>query len=222
MICGYSLWMTKCVQEQKVSDNLGIGISITDLRPTQMTIGLREVEAKRTTWRDADDKARAKLLRRHVIPAVLGPHERPYIVDHHHFARALWEEKAGDVAVYIIDDLSHLPKEEFWTFLDNSAWCHPYDEKGRRCALSAIPKHLGDLADDAYRSLVGALIREGGCAKSSKPFAEFLWADFLRRRIDKDLVADDFGKAMSKALKLAHSDEAKSLPGWSGCGSSGG
>lgn len=204
-----------------MSRNLAIGIPITDLRPTQMTVGLREVELKRTAWRDADDKARTRLLRRHVIPAVLGPHDRPYIVDHHHFARALLEEKAGDVAVYVIDDLSHLPKAEFWAFLDNSAWCHAYDEKGRRCALDAIPKHLADLADDPYRSVAGALIREGSCAKSSRPFAEFLWADFLRRRIDHDLVADDFGKAMSKAIKLARSDEARSLPGWSGCDSSG-
>lgn len=204
-----------------MSDKVAIGVPITDLRPTQMTIGLREVELKKAEWRSSNEKARVRLLRRHVLPAVLGPHERPYIIDHHHFARALLEEEAGDVVVYVVDDLSHMPKDEFWTFLDNSAWCHAYDAKGRRCSLDAIPSDLSDLADDPFRSLAGALIREGGCAKSSKPFSEFLWADFLRRRIDRELAVSDFDKAVGRALKLARSEESKSLPGWVGSNGSG-
>ena len=199
-----------------MSDSVPIGIAVEELRPTQMTVGLREVEQKRRQWRDGDLEVRSKLLRHHVLPAVIGPKHRPYIVDHHHFARALLEEKAGCVAVYIVADLSNLPKHEFWTYLDNSAWCHAYDAHGVRKALTDIPKRLVDLADDPYRSLAGALIRHGGCAKSSRPFAEFLWADFLRHRIDDALVVDDFDKAVEKSLKLAKSDQAKSLPGWSG------
>ncbi len=204
-----------------MSDKVPMGVPVGDLRPTQMTVGLREVELKRAEWRASNGKARVRLLRRHVLPAVLGPHEHPYIVDHHHFARALLEEGAGDVVVYVVDDLSHLPKDEFWTFLDNSSWCHAYDAKGRRCALDAIPAKLSDLADDPFRSLAGALIREGGCAKSGRPFSEFLWADFLRRRIDGDLAVQDFDKAAAKALKLARSEDAKSLPGWAGSNRSG-
>ncbi len=204
-----------------MSDKIAIGIPVADLRPTQMTVGFREVELKRAEWRATGEKGRARLLRRHVIPALLGPHERHFIVDHHHFARALQEEQAGDVAVTVIDDLSHLPKDEFWTVLDNSAWCHAYDAKGRRCPLDEIPSDLSGLADDPFRSLAGALIREGGCAKSDRPFSEFLWADFLRRRIDASLAVDDFDKAAARALKLARSDEAKSLPGWAGGNRSG-
>ena len=199
-----------------MTDTVPIGIAIDDLRPTQMTVGLREVEEKRRHWHTADEAGRAKLLRRHVLPAVIGPKKRAYIVDHHHFARALLMEKAGPVAVYILADLSHLAKAEFWTFLDNSAWCHAYDEKGRRCALSDIPRALGDLKDDPFRSLVGALIRGGGIAKSSKPFAEFLWADYLRRRLDEKLLADDFAGAVKHAIKIARREEASSLPGWCG------
>ena len=71
------------------------------------------------------------------------------------------------------------------------------------------------------RCHAGALIREGGCAKSGRPFSEFLWADFLRRRIDGDLAVQDFDKAAAKALKLARSEDAKSLPGWAGSNRSG-
>ena len=195
---------------------LPIGVPLTSLRPTQMTVGYREVEIKRRQWREADDEGRVKLLHRHVVPAVIGRKGRPYIVDHHHFTKALLDEGAGMVAVYIVADLGHLPDDEFWTFLDNSDWCHAYDAAGARCALTDIPKRMSDLADDPFRSLAGELIRAGGCAKSHVPFSEFLWADFLRRRIKKSLVAKDFAAALTKALDLAKSPDAKSLPGWSG------
>ena len=198
-----------------------IGVPVADLRPTQMTGGLREVGQKRKQWREADQEARSKLLRRHVLPAVIGPRHRAYIVDHHHFARALLEEDAGCVAVYILADLSHLPRPVFWTYLDNSGWCHAYDEHGTRRSLDDIPKRLAELADDPFRSLVGGLIRAGGCAKSGKSYAEFLWADYLRRRIDRSLVVENFDKAIRKALKLARSEDAKSLPGWCGRNSGG-
>jgi hypothetical protein len=199
-----------------MSEPLPIGVSLSDLRPTQMTCGFREVGIKRRQWREADPDQRVKLLRLHVVPAVIGPKGRYYIVDHHHFTRALLEEKAPSVAVYVQADVSHLPKDEFWTYLDNSDWCHAYDADGERCALGDIPKHLMDLLDDPFRSLVGELIRAGGCAKSDKPFFEFLWADFLRRRIKRQLVEQDFGSALVKALDLAKGADARSLPGWSG------
>jgi hypothetical protein len=200
-------------------DALPIGIALRELRPTQMTVGFREVEIKRRQWRAADEAERIKLLRRHVVPAVIGPKGRPYIVDHHHFTKALLDEKAVDVAVYILADLSNLEKAEFWTFLDNSDWCHAYDAHGERRALTDIPKSLSELTDDPFRSLVAELIRAGGCAKSNAPFFEFLWADFLRRRIKRRLVEEDFATALVKALDLAKAADAKSLPGWCGAAS---
>jgi hypothetical protein len=194
----------------------GIYVAFDDLRPTQMTVGFREVEVKRREWREADGEERAKLLRTHIVPTVLGPKGRHYIVDHHHFARALQGEGLKSLPVYGMADLQHLQKDEFWTFLDNSAWCHAYDAKGRRCELGDIPKALSDLADDPYRSLVGELVRAGGCAKSPKPFFEFLWADFLRRRIDQDRVRKEFATALTDALAIARGKDAKALPGWCG------
>lgn len=199
-----------------MSASIPVGIPVTDLRPTQMTVGLREVAAKRERWRAADKHERAALLRRHVLPAVLGPKGRRYIVDHHHFALALLEEKVELAAVYVVADLGHLPKHEFWTFLDNSGWCHAYDVNGERQKLNAIPRHLDELEDDPYRSLAGALIRLGGCAKSNRPFAEFLWADHLRHRIDRASVTKDWEAAVAQALTIARSAEARCLPGWCG------
>ncbi|MBV9218096.1 MAG: chromosome partitioning protein ParB, partial [Methylobacteriaceae bacterium] len=48
------------------------------------------------------------------------------------------------------------------------------------------------------------------------PFSEFLWADFLRRRIKPKLVDRDFAAAVEEAMKLAKGPEAEYLPGWCG------
>lgn len=199
-----------------MSNALPIGISPGELRPTQITAGFREIQIKRRQWREADEEHRAKLLRRHVVPVVIGPKGRHFIIDHHHFSKALLEEQVALIAVFIVASLEHLDKDEFWTVLDNRSWCHAYDATGKRRDLSDIPKSLSKLTDDPYRSLAGELIRAGGCAKNSTPFSEFLWADFLRRRIKPTLVEQDFSSALVKALDIAKSTDAKSLPGWSG------
>ena len=82
--------------------------------------------------------------------------------------------------------------------------------------MDAIPKDIAALTDDPYRSLAGELRREGGYAKDTTPFSEFIWADFLRRRIKLAAVAKDFDKAMARALVLARSPDAGHLPGWCG------
>ena len=61
------------------------------------------------------------------------------------------------------------------------------------------------LVDDPFRSLAGELRRAGGFAKDTTPFSEFLWADFLRRRVKRKIVENDFDHALEKALELAKS-----------------
>jgi len=60
------------------------------------------------------------------------------------------------------------------------------------------------------------LRRMGGFAKDTTPFSEFLWADFLRRRIKTQLVQKDFRRALEKAMDLGRSQDANHLPGWCG------
>jgi hypothetical protein len=77
-----------------------------------------------------------------------------------------------------------------------------------------MPETIDDLEDDPFRSLAGALKRAGGFAKDKTPFSEFKWSDFLRRRIGRELVERDFGRALAKAMQLAQTTEAAALPGW--------
>ncbi len=104
----------------------------------------------------------------------------------------------------------------FTTFLDNRNWLHPFNAEGRRQSNDAIPKHIGRLKDDPYRSLAGELRRAGGYAKDDTPFSEFLWADYLRDKISGALIAKDFEAAVKRALDVAHKPKAAYLPGWTG------
>ena len=191
-------------------------IAITDLRPTQITVGYREVEAKRREWSERTAREGSEFLGRHMIPVLKGPKGRPYVIDHHHLARALHEEGVKEVAINVVADLSKLGKDEFWVLCDNKGWCHPYDAEGVRRGFDAIPKTITSLKDDPYRSLAGELRTSGGYAKDTTPFSEFIWADFLRRRIKAEAVDKDFDKALAKALTLARSLSAAHLPGWCG------
>jgi hypothetical protein len=147
---------------------------------------------------------------------VLGPKGRNYVIDHHHLARALHEEGIKQVAVTHIANLSTLDQDAFWRVMDNRSWMHPFDSRGERRPYKAIPKNVADLVDDPFRSLAGELRRAGGFAKDTTPFSEFLWADFLRRRMKRKSVERDFPLAIKKAKKLAKSKDADYLPGWCG------
>src|SRR3974390_2826828 len=79
---------------------------ILSLRPTQMTVGMREVKEKRQRWREHKSKKKQdELLGRHMIPVVHGPDERFYVIDHHHLARALHDEGVQDILVAVIAEL---------------------------------------------------------------------------------------------------------------------
>ena len=119
-------------------------VAIGDLRPTQITVGMREVAEKRKIWRDKESEGGAAYLGKHLIPVLLGPKGRPYVIDHHHLSLALMQEGVKDVATTVVADLSMLDRDAFWVFADNRGWCHPYDAQGRRLrqgdhALQRVP-----------------------------------------------------------------------------------
>lgn len=192
-------------------------VPILSLRPTQMTVGMREVKEKRKRWRAHTSKRKqAELLGKHMIPVVLGPDGRYYVVDHHHLARALHDEGVKDVLVSVIADLGVVDKAAFWGVLDHLRWAYPYDAKGERRPFKEIPTSIADLKDDPYRSVAGEVRRAGGFAKDTTPFSEFLWADLFRRRLRRREIDADFARAVEAALAIARSKDASYLPGWCG------
>ena len=197
--------------------------TLADLHPTQITVGLAEVMAKRAEWAQLKRKARAHLLAAHWFPAVKGPGGRFYIVDHHHLGLALQQEQISQVWVMQLDDFSELKGEAFWRLMEFRRWTHPYDQRGRRRDYSAIPGDVSGLRDDPYRSLAGMVRGAGGFAKDTAPFAEFIWADYFRlhpglRRLAKAGKGEMPAALLQHAMQVAREPAARHLPGWSAAG----
>ena len=187
-----------------------------ELRPTQLTVGYAEVAAKRAEWEGLGKRKRKTLLSRHWFPGVLGPKRRCYIVDHHHLGLALLEEGVASVPVMVLRDFSWLPLAEFWRAMEFYHWAHPYDADHRRRDHTAFPRSLAELQNDPYRSLAARVQDAGGYAKDAIPYAEFMWASFLRERLPLHQHERLSAKLVARAVKLAHGRDAAYLPGWSG------
>lgn len=196
-------------------------VRIRDLRPTQMTVGMREVERKREQWRDRPRDEAGRFLGAHMLPAVIGPGGKPWIVDHHHLALALHLEGVEELLISVLARLDHLPRKRFLAFMDARNWLHPYDDEGRRRDWDELPRRINKVIEDPYRSLAGEVRRAGGYAKSLTPYTEFLWADFFRDRIDRKRLTTHFPKSLDRALQLARGHDAAHLPGWAGAEGSG-
>lgn len=191
-----------------------IKAKLLKLHPTQMTVGMAEVQKKRQHWRLLDKKQQKQFLLDNTFPAVRGADGVYYITDHHHLGVALLQEGIESVYLVLLRDLSQLNESSFWMMMESQHWVHPFDNHGVRQPVTKIPSKLDKLKDDPYRSLAGEVRKAGGYPKDSTPFSEFLWADFFRSRIDLTQVS--LKKALPLALTLCHTPEASYLPGWSG------
>jgi hypothetical protein len=216
MLCADSTRPEPAMHVQPAVHHHLVTVDLRELRPTQITAGFAEVARKRAEWAALEKKARRKLLASHWFPAVLGPRGRHYIVDHHHLGLALLQEGLEQVGVLLLDDLSYLAEDTFWRVMESRHWVHPFDRNGRRRGSDAIPARIDALQDDPHRSLAGFLRAAGGFAKDASPFAEFLWADYLREHIARARIRAEPEAALSEALGLARSPLARYLPGWSG------
>ncbi len=188
--------------------------SITKLMPTQITVGMIEVEDKVKHLKALKPGERVDFMRAHSLPAVIGLQSKIYITDHHHLCRAAIEVGVDTGFFEIEADLSASSPESFWKEMDKNLWVHPLDENGVRHFYTAIPRQLENLVDDVYRSVAGYVRNAGGYDKTPKAFAEFVWADFFRRAVPIELVRSDFAAAVQLAVPLARSSHAKGLPGF--------
>jgi len=202
-----------------LSDNGGPAwserVPLADLRPTQMAVGMRAVEAKRRKIERRAESMRKlrRYLEKRPVPAVLGPDDDFYIIDHHHLSLALWRSDVDNVLVRIVADLSDMPRATFLSAMASFGWLHPFDTQGRRISPARLPASLDKLRSDRYRDLAWSVRRAGGFVKTHVPFAEFAWANFFRERLSLSAVARDFELAHERAMRLARSPDARHLPG---------
>ena len=77
-------------------------VPILDLRPTQITVGMREVDEKCKRFKQRPAKKIGKFLGNHMIPVIWGPKGHYYVIDHHHLSLALHREGVESIAVTVV------------------------------------------------------------------------------------------------------------------------
>lgn len=176
---------------------------------------MRAVAAKRERLESKLKKRRRilRFLENRPIPAVRGPGNSFYIVDHHHLSLALWQSDVEVAFVHVIDDLSRLSPKAFWRQMSLDGRVYPFDETGRKISASSLPREISALRSDIYRDLAWSVREEGGFEKTHAPYSEFVWAAFFRERICARQLATDYEAAVDEAVKLARSKLARGLPG---------
>ena len=191
-------------------------IAVETLRPTQIALGGKLVKVKRKGLREHEKKPQELVdyILSNPLRVVLGPRKLTYVIDHHHLARALLEEGFDTAPVLVMADLSNLAMPEFWKQMEGQGWLYPYDAKGKKRPISAIPKKIEKMEDDPYRSLAGFVRLGGGFVKTSTPYAEFAWANYYRKHIPAKLLKKNFENALAWAMRLAASADAVALPGY--------
>lgn len=189
-------------------------VYIDSLRPTQLTLGLEDVNKRANKMALLGADSLNKLLTKKSIPHVVGPDNEIYIVDHHHLCRALWSIGHKSAALgEQLADWSDLEHKEFWKKMDKNGYCWAIDSDGHRRPYSAIPKHVRELTDNVWRSLARA-VRGHAFSNEDTPFQEFIWGDYFRTFMSQRLIEQDFELAKRVATSVAHLPEAEDMPGY--------
>jgi hypothetical protein len=185
------------------------------LHPAQVALGYREVEYRIQQFQAMTSDELDAYLLEHFLPVVIAPDRLPYVVDHHHRARAI--QMTGlrkTVYVKVWENCKDWSRAEFWQLMQEKAWVYPYDKDGQRVDLEAIPSSLDQLQDDPYRSLAWGVLQAGGYARSDVPFQEFLWGNYFRQHLSFENTEAGFQRAVNEALQLCRSSAASHLPGY--------
>lgn len=214
-------------------------LNVEDLRPTQFAVGSIAVDCKAASISKKSKKKLKKYLddEARYVPAVIGPDGKFYITDHHHLATALYRAKSPDwgskdkvLNVNIIDkyDFKKTSWAEFWSDMLAQHRTYNYDEKGTPYMdFALLPKDVGDLLNDPYRTLSRWVRESCGYVKLGKTqcdkirpnpphaapyFMEFYWGVFFRKELPLDLAKLEVCKSIPYS-SICLNDEAGQLKG---------
>ncbi|CAN5640855.1 ParB-like protein [soil metagenome] len=179
-------------------------VKLSALHPTQFCVGEREVRARAEKLLGKKARKLDKYLDEHIMPLVIGPKGVPYIVDHHHLAKALQESKVRDsLPAQVLANYSNLDTEAFWKKMREQKWVYPYQRGAGPLSVATLPETLTQMTDDPYRSLVWAARHEGEEGdRDETPFADFKWADYFRGRIKLTGTEENFRQATLQAAAM--------------------
>ncbi|MEB3264411.1 MAG: ParB-like protein [Synechococcus sp.] len=194
-------------------------VPIASLRPTQLCVGLAEVQRRQADFARDSLEARLSYLRAKPVPLVRNGAGLLWMVDRHHRLSGLFALDPSAVAFgYVALEVDSSDQDVTLAELHRRGWLYLYNGRGNGpLAPSVLPSHLGGLEDDPYRSLVWKLKQEGVIAPAPLiPFHEFRWGAWLRRRSLPPFSSLRLEPALPGARALARSSAASHLAGWRG------
>ncbi len=107
-------------------------VDILDVRPTQFAAGLKEVGFRMAKIEEKEEDGELVAYKeKNDGKAVIGPDGELYLVDGHHFARALHELGKKSMHVTVIKDYSDLSVSEFWTKMKKKHYVYLRDQNGK-------------------------------------------------------------------------------------------
>ncbi len=192
-----------------------IKIDILELKPTQLCLGVYDIDHKCNKIINLKGNELKEYMKRKQSP-VIRYKQYYYLIDHHHYARAMWEVY-GNIAISceVLMDLSSLSEKAFWQIMQDNHYVHLYDHFGDG-PLDPIhlPPSIRFMADDPCRSLAFIVRERGGFNKSKIPFAEFYWANFFRTMLGDKVYKQDILTLLDEALLLCNHKNAEISPGF--------
>ena len=191
-----------------------IEVPIARLQPTQLCIGLAEVNHRIADFAAASSTQRRNYLRRKPVPLVRNRAGALWMVDRHHRLSALQRVDAQATAFgYLVLNVATTSRQQTLQELQRRGWLYLHDKRGKGpWPPDVLPQALDRLQDDLYRSLVWKLKREGLIAASPLvPFHEFRWAAWLRRHVLPAFHSLYLDPALHAARRLVCSPAAAAL-----------
>jgi len=189
---------------------------LAQLQPTQFGVGLLQVSDE---MRKLKGKSPAKLRKTALkkrIAVVIGPDGGLWLVDRHHFSRALWELGERKAPVSIVGRIDR--RDGFWQAMKAAKWAWLYDERGNPRDPADLPPQIEDMPDYSYRALAGFAEDEHLFSKPGQIyFIEFAWARYFGEQLGwAPITAENLSQRLHQARRVACQPAAAGLPGYPG------
>ena len=188
---------------------------IEDLHPTQPEVGQYQVKKKVEEFENLSEHEIEKVIEKKIVPVVIGPEGKLYLIDHHHNSLALLKTGNKNVHILVKENWSNLELKTFWEKMNTEKYCFLKKADGSIAdPLSKVfPKSLRECGDNPYRSLVWIMSEEGLLKEVEIPYYEFYLSEVLKKKgliiPPGEMSKKDIKKYVKEATKILSDDDVK-------------